>query len=86
MTDFNEFMEKYDCFQDGVEDKIMEFFKSNHQEYYLGAKELRDEREGDSGEPSPSEMCDAFEKAGKEELFYEIVKNWFHATFPEDYK
>ena len=22
----------------------------------------------------------------KEELFFEIVKNWFHATVPEDYK
>ncbi|SVA39242.1 uncharacterized protein METZ01_LOCUS92096 [marine metagenome] len=31
-------------------------------------------------------MCEAFEKAGKEELFYEIVKNWFHATYPDDYK
>ena len=82
MTDFNEFMEKYDCYQDGTEDRIIEFFKTDHQEYYDAAQELA----GHNDDPSPSEMCEAFEKADKEALFYEIVKNWFHATFPEDYK
>ncbi len=27
MTDFNEFMQEYDCYQDGTEDRIIEFFK-----------------------------------------------------------
>ena len=86
MTDFNEFMQEYDCYQDGTEDRIIEFFKLNHSEYYHKAQEIHKEAHGDDAQPSPSEMSDAFVQAGKEELFYEIVKNWFHETFPEDYE
>ena len=34
MTDFNEFMGKYDCYQDGIEEEIVGFFKTDHSEYY----------------------------------------------------
>ena len=87
MTDVNEFRKKYDYCQDGVEDKIMEFFKQYHFEYYAEAIRIHQEAHGDGSiEPSPGELLGAFSEADKEELFYEIVKNWFHATFPEDYK
>ena len=90
MTDFytdrfNEFMEKYDCYDEGVEDRIIDFFKSEHPKYYYYAIELRGFQESE-GDVIPSEIFSAFTEAGKEELFYEIVKNWFHSTFPEDYK
>ncbi|SVA56626.1 uncharacterized protein METZ01_LOCUS109480, partial [marine metagenome] len=49
--------------------ELLSFFLDNHQEYYDAAQELA----GHNDDPSPSEMCEAFEKAGKEELFYEIV-------------